>query len=145
MDTIDAVEYKKSKAEANAVVYQLQILKKNFNIYSETLADFLGGIAPKSSFMLYKGTVKSLVSKNSDKLIDMFILSALVYEDEILSGDDDFFLGACKGKNVGKRKEFIEFKTVWNSFDDENRLQIKLYMKLLCQIARKYFDLKYSA
>ena len=143
MDIIDTKEYKKSKTEKNAITHQLGILKKNFNMYSETLADFLASIAPKSSFASHKSTVKMLVAKNSGKLIDTFILSALMYEDHILAGDEDFFLGKCKSKNLGKPKDFIEFKLVWTSFDDDNKIHIKSYMKLLCQIARKYFDLKY--
>jgi len=127
---------------------QLEILKKNFNSYSVTLSSFLAEIAPRSSFRLYKPVIEQLVNENSNKIIDTFVLTALKYEDKIMQEDDNFFMG----KNYDNELEFdnekigkvFEFKSIWESLSDPNKSVIKSYMKLLCRIARKYYNLIYD-
>lgn len=128
---------------------QLDILKKNFNNYSLTLSVILADVNPCSSFGIYKSVIERLVNINSSKMIDTFILSALKYEDKIMEGDDDFFLKKDYGNELGEDKNNIikvfEFKSIWDTLCDQNKDIIKLYMQLLCKIARKYYDLVYDA
>jgi hypothetical protein len=127
---------------------QLEILKKNFNDYSLVLINFLAIVVPKSPFRLYKLYIEQLANERSNKIIDMFILSVLKYEDKILEGDEEFFL--CKNYdgelNNDKNRilKAFEFKSIWKSVNDQNRSAIKSYMVLLCKIARKYFNLVYD-
>lgn len=127
---------------------QLEILKKNFNNYSVILSVFLVNIAPNSSFRIYKPYIEHLASENSNKIIDTFILSVLKYENEIMNENESFFIGNSFDNDLDyddeKRLKVFEFKSIWTSLSDENKDVIKSYMKLLCRIARKYFNLVYD-
>lgn len=136
---------------------KLKILVKNFNNLSLTLATFLGNIAPNSTFATFKRPIEKLVQDESTKIIDTFVLKALVYEKQILEGDEDFFIGKdyksdlfdIYGNKINDESDNVimkvfEFKTIWKLLDDKNKEEIKEYMKVLCKIARKYFDLFYE-
>jgi hypothetical protein len=129
---------------------QTDILKKNFNNYAVILSDFLAGLNMSHSFKIYHPYIEQLSKENSNKLIDVFVLSALKYETYIMQGDESFFLGKNYDEelnDVDKEDNMIrvfEFKTVWNKLDGQDKDMIKSYMKLLCRIARKYFDLLYG-
>ena len=127
---------------------QLNILIFHFNNYSKILSDYLVNLAPKSSIGKYKKIIDMLIRRKSPKLIENFIISALVYEDKIMMGDEDFFLGKTleNNKNIedDQMKNIFEFKSIWGLLDRDTHYTIKSYMKLLCQIARKYFDTKYK-
>src|SRR5207245_2334985 len=98
-------------------VGKLEILKKNFNNYSEILAVFLADVAPTSSFPMYKSLVQKLVRENSTKIIDTYVLSLLVFEKQIMDGDEDFFLGRSFNEDfsgdTGKIARVFEFKSIW--------------------------------
>lgn len=127
---------------------QLEILRSYFNNYSTTLAVFLSNLFPGSSFRTYRNEVENLARKNSTKMIDAFILSALEFEEEIMSGDEEFFLGRRKGERErGTKTSFpkvLEFKSIWGKLTDENKGVVKSYVQILCSVARKYFDLSYQ-
>lgn len=127
---------------------QLEILKKHFNNYSITLSSFMSNIAPKSSFVTYSPYIEKLANENSNKIIDTFVLSALKYEDKIMNNDESFFLGKNYDNELNNENDKIvkvfEFKQIWGTLGDQNKLVIKSYMQLLCRIARKYFNLMYD-
>lgn len=127
---------------------ELEILKINFNNYTVILSVFLANIAPDSSFRIYKPYIEQFANENSNKIIDTFILSALKYEEEIINGNEGFFLGKNYDSELDNDNEKIikvfEFKSIWKSLNDQNKAVIKSYMKLLYRIARKYFNLIYD-
>ena len=131
---------------------QIEILKKNFNNYSVTLSTFLANLLPDSSFKIYKPFIEELANENSNKLIDTFVLSILKYEKYIMEEDENFFLGKKNydddlrndngvATNQDYKMKVFEFKSIWALLNEENKSIIKSYMKLLCRIARKYFDI----
>lgn len=125
---------------------QINSLKTNFNTYALTLSTFLANIAPQSSFVSYNNLMKPYIVQNSNKVIDMFVMYILTkYEDKILEGDEDFFLGRNykdehNGDSNGIMKVF-EFKSLWGDLTEQNKSAIKEYMKILCQISRAYVNL----
>lgn len=123
---------------------KIKILIQNFNQLSLTLSTFLANVAPNSTFMKIRGPIESLVNQNSNKIIDMFVLKALKYEEHIMSGNDDFFMGKNYDDDLDKDNNKIikvfEFKSIWGILNDQNKDIIKSYMKILCEIARVYFD-----
>lgn len=131
-----------------SVQEQLVILKKYFNNYSLFLASHLCNVAPKSCFKIYKPFIEKLVNDNSNVMIEGFILNVLKYENEINNEDESFFLGKkyddVTGNDSSNVNKVFEFKSIWFSLEDSDKSLIKSYMKLLCQIARKYFDLIYQ-
>lgn len=126
----------------NSLQKKVEILKKHFNNYCLILSSCLENI--NHSFKIYKSFIEELVNNNSNKLLDTFIISVLKYEEYIMNGDDDFFLGNNYDDYKDNRIKVFEFKSIWTSLSEENKNVIKSYMKILCQIARKYFDLLYE-
>lgn len=124
---------------------QIQILIRHFNNYSATLFSFIETVVPSAIFQLYKPLVDKFIKDNSSKLMDKFIVTGFKYEDKIMSGDDNFFMETDNFDKISEAKDqtqdIFRFKKVWGSLDQANKDTIKEYMKLLCRIARKYFDL----
>lgn len=142
------ISHKKKTNQQNLLYQQLDILKKNFNNYSVTLSVFIANIVPRSSFNIYKSNIEQFAEQNSNKIIDTFILSVLKYEEQIMNGDEKFFLKKNYDEELNNENEYImkvfEFKSVWKSLNEQNKFVVIQYMKLLCRIARKYFNLIYD-
>ena len=122
-------------------------LTKHFNTYAGTLFSFLENIMQNATLKLVRPIINQLINDNSSKIIDMFILSVFQYEEQILAGNDDFFLNQDFGEGKLDNSELMqvfEFKNIWKTLTEENRTNIKSYMQILCKISRKYFDLKDS-
>lgn len=126
----------------NNLKYQLNILEKNFNSYSIDLSNLLVNLSSSKNFLIYQKTINMIINKNPKKLIETFIIKVLIYEEYIMNENDKFFLGELE-KSSKNDDDLFEFKSIWLSINISQQNQIKSYMKLLCQIARKYFDLKY--
>lgn len=127
---------------------KIQILIKNFNSYSSTLIVFIADVNPTDTIKFYRDEILKLESKQSNIIIDTFVLNALQYEDQILQGDDDFFLNQTFDDITSKNEnsdnlilKIFEFKNIWKKINDNNKTHIKNYMKILCQIARVYVNL----
>ena len=125
---------------------QIEILKRNFNNYSETLVSFLSKIAPRSSIIMYKPYIEKLCKANSNKIIDTFVINGLIHEEKIMREDEEYFMGMSVSEkdDSDKLRKIFQFKNVWKTLSSEDKHTIKSYMKLLCVIARKYFDLLYN-
>jgi hypothetical protein len=122
-------------------------LTKHFNTYAGTLFAFLENIMQNATLKLVRPIINQLINDNSNKIIDMFILSVFQYEEQILAGDDNFFLNQDFGNGKLDSSELMqvfEFKNIWKTLTEENRTNIKSYMQILCKIARRYFNLKDS-
>lgn len=132
---------------AEEKLQQIGILIKNFNNYSGVLATFISNISPSQSipFKMYKSEMDKLIREGSNIMIDTFVLNALKYEEQIMNGDDNFFLGNNYDDITKKDNNMImqvfEFKKIWKIINDDNKNLIKQYMQLLCQISRTYFNL----
>jgi hypothetical protein len=126
----------------------IKILVNNFNTYSCTLATFIGNINNKNiNFKFYKNEIEKLTRKESVVMIDTFVLNGLKYEEYIMAGDEEFFLGEkydnVTGNDDNLMMKVFEFKSIWKKLNQENKTQIINYMQILCQIAKVY--LKYVA
>lgn len=124
----------------------LNILVKNFNSYATTLASFVASVTHTKYIQLYYDEIVNLDRKNSSVLIDTFVLNLLIYEQQIMEGNDAFFLGKTfddidtdNDKNIIMK--IFEFKHLWLKINENNKEQIKNYMKILCQIARAYTNI----
>ena len=70
---------------------KLSILIKNFNSYCVTLSTFMSSITSTFSIKIYRDEIIKLDKKQSNIIIDTFVLSILKYENHILEGNDSFF------------------------------------------------------
>lgn len=124
---------------------KLSILIKNFNSYCVTLSTFMSSITSTFSIKIYRDEIIKLDKKQSNIIIDTFVLSILKYENHILEGNDSFFLGESFSEITNNDEKMImkvfEFKNIWKKINIDNKNQIKNYMKILCQIARVYVDI----
>jgi len=124
---------------------QIQSLIENFNKYSLILSEFLIHVSNKTTFIIYNNFINQAVSTQPIKLIDSFVISVLKYESKIMDDDEKFFLNKDYDDDVKGDKEdircIVEIKNIWSVLDSDNKAQIKSYIKLLCRISRKYFNL----
>lgn len=124
---------------------KINILVKNFNSYCVTLTAFVASITSNDNVKMYSSEVTKLERKQSNVIIDTFVLNGLKYEEQILEGNDSFFLGESFKEITNEDNNMImqlfEFKNIWKQLNDQNRDQIKKYLKILCQIARIYLNL----
>ena len=124
---------------------KLKILKKNFNSYCVTLASFMTSISPNETIKIYRDEIIKLDKKESNIIIDTFILNALKYEEQLIEGNELFFMGKSFNELTNNDDNMImkvfEFKYIWKKINVTNKTQIKNYMKILCQIARVYINL----
>ncbi len=95
------------------------------------------------------------------KFIEVFIIKALQYKDQIDAGDDAYFLqkdythevnadlnniqSLCQQNNISVDSDTIfqkvfEFKEFWHTLNDSNKNAIKAYMRVLAQLAQDYFE-----
>jgi len=122
---------------------QLNTLIESFNANSVILVNFMSKFVSTLTFKIYKTEFDRLVRINSDFIIDTFTLNVLKYKEHIMSDNDDFFLGYNDFDSNDAMKVF-EFKSIWYNLNEQNKDTIKAYMKLLCEIASVYRDLKMS-
>lgn len=126
---------------------EIRILINNFNESAFTLLNFMNDVSPKSSFCKFIKPIHNLIRKESNKMIDIFVLDILKYESYIMSKNDElnnkFYYGELE-KNPNKIMKMFDFKSIWSLLNDQNRSTIKIYMELLCKIARTYFNIIYQ-
>ena len=126
----------------------VQILISHFNDNSIVLVTFLKNYTKNQILDQIYPIIQNLVKEKSNKLIDLFVLKVLKYEDHIMEGNEDFFIGKDYESETSSNKSIIskifEFKELLKTLDDLNKNRIKEYMKLLCRIARRYFDTLYG-
>lgn len=124
---------------------KIKILISNFNNYTNILATFIANISPNSNMKIYKGEIERLVDEGSKVMIDTFTLNVLRYEEQIMAGNEDFFMGnnysdiTQNDRNMVNR--MFEFKSIWKILTENNKNVIIKYMQLLCQISRAYFEI----
>jgi hypothetical protein len=118
------------------------ILIKNFNKYVDTLSTFLMELTPNSLLKIYKSELERLIKNDSKVMIDTFCLNILKYEDEIMGGDEGFFLNLdYDSDDKDMISKVFEFKKIWHKLSEDNKTSIKQYMQLLCRIGRSYFEI----
>lgn len=78
---------------------------------------------------------------NKNKFIDMFVLHVLEDKDEIMNGNEDYFLKKSYEKEVGSEhtSSIFEFKDIWGKLDRNSKNIIIQYMQVLCLLADGYF------
>ncbi|AYV75752.1 MAG: hypothetical protein Terrestrivirus3_21 [Terrestrivirus sp.] len=124
---------------------KIKILISNFNNYTNILATFIANTSPNSNMKMYKGEIERLVDEGSKVMIDTFTLNVLRYEEQIMEGDEAFFVGnnysdiTQNDRNMVNR--MFEFKSIWKILTENNKNVIIKYMQLLCQISRAYFEI----
>ena len=85
---------------------------------------------------------KVLNSKtNKNKFIDMFVLHVLSDKDEIMNGNDKYFLNKSYEKEFGNEhmSSIFEFKDIWLKLSSQEKSIIIQYMQILCMLADAYF------
>lgn len=124
---------------------RIKVLISNFNNYTNVLATFIANISPNSNMRMYKGEIERLVDEGSKVMIDTFTLNVLKYEEQIMEGDENFFMGNNYSDITQNDKNMInkmfEFKSIWKILTENNKNVIIKYMQLLCQISRAYFEI----
>lgn len=91
-----------------------------------------------------KEVKKALQSKmNKNKFIDMFVLNVLVHKNEIMAGNDSFFLKKSYDNEIDKQysSSIFEFKDIWVKLSPQNKNVIIQYMQILCMLAEEYKNL----
>ena len=128
----------------NQVNNQVNMLIESFNANSNQLVNFMSNYVKTLTFKIYKTEFDRLIRLNSDVIIDTFVLKVLQYEEHIMNENDDFFLGYINNNNNSDsdNMNIFEFKSIWHNLNDQNKDAIKAYMKLLCNIASVYRDIK---
>lgn len=117
--------------------------------FTSTLCDLVynvSKIAPNSTVGKNISTINGVL-KNPDNRktsIEMFISKVLIYKEEIIKGNDDFFLNKSYNDELdqyGLTDSVFEFKDIWNDLSKKNKGMIKKYMHILCMLAEEYFVL----
>ena len=121
------------------------ILVKNFNETVLTLVNFIIDTSDDFYIKSLLPLINLLVKKNSTKIIDIYILNIMEYQDYIYSDDEDignkFYCGEIFKTN-NKLLSLFNFKSIWSKLNDDNKMSVKLHMRLLCKIANKYLLLQ---
>lgn len=78
---------------------------------------------------------------NKNKFIDMFVLHVLADKDEIMKGNDKYFLNKTYEKEFGNEHmtSIFEFKDIWVKLSSDQKAIIIQYMQILCMLADAYF------
>ncbi len=133
---------------------ELQIVT-SFNNYLMSLIKQLSLACPNSIIANNKDWVISFIYNQPNKFIELFMYYILKDKDRIDAGDDDYFLSKRNyneivtdfttshgGENSSLLEKVFEFQTIWYQLNINNRLAIKEYMKILCDLSLDYFKLQ---
>jgi len=117
----------------------LKTLRDDFNKESLKLIKVIQENIKIPLSEIYIDGIHKKIKKDSSFMINTFVLNALEYEDQIMDGDDNYFTKKCDNKN-----DFLKFKIIWEKLGTKTKNIIKQSMKLLCIIARKYFNIQFN-
>ena len=124
-------------------------IKKYVNMFNTVLNNInetiLLNIENNIVIQSYVGTIKNIIRDSPDELIFIFIkniYSNQEYKQNILSGDDKFFINNSY-ENVTNDDNMIKlFKSCWIILSDESKIYIKNAMKTLINISSKYIEMQ---
>ena len=119
-------------------------LVKDFTSTSMDLVSNVTKIAPKSTVGKNYSTIKGILKDhdNQQKAIEMFVAKVLIYKEQIMKGDDEFFLNKSYNEDLDEYEmtdSVFEFKDIWKELNKKNKSMIKKYMQLLCMLGEEYF------
>lgn len=113
--------------------------------FNNTAVDLCRNIALISPTSLIGRNVddvcKALKNKtNKNKFIDMFVLHVLEDKDEIMKGNETYFLNKTYKEFENEHmKSIFEFKDIWTKLSRDQKSIIIQYMQILCMLADAYF------
>lgn len=112
--------------------------------FNKIILDFIGELKKifpnETKFAIYEKVCDKQLQKNKIFLIDSFILHILPHKEQIDAGDDEYFMSKdMDGVDDKTVKHLLNFKDLWTKLSDSNRVCVKEYMKILCEISAEYF------
>jgi hypothetical protein len=139
-----------NKEQINKKISELQEnkikLQTSFNSTSLRMINHLASKFPGSHFGVYKTSIKIFFEEHPAEPITMFIKYIYandVYRKKIKNGDDSFFMTQTYDGVIDKTMttKIFEFKELWKSFDNNNKLITKQTMLFLTEQAELYLDI----
>jgi hypothetical protein len=121
---------------------------ENFRMLLINFIEVLIEVSGNMMLREYSKKIIENVNKYPKKIVDTFIVNAYLknngkYREGIIIGDEEFFLN--EELNDGNLMDYIfEFKRFWNKLDDENKLIIKSFLRVLCFYSDERFVIFYK-
>jgi len=116
--------------------------------FNNTIISFVQNISdvcPTCVIAIHRKDVERLIKKPEYefKFIETFCIKVLQYKARIDADDESFFLQKSYDDDLDNNQTLInhvfELKSIWLDLNDDNKLVVKQYMKILCALAEQYY------
>ena len=119
-------------------------LADEFNNTSINLLDLVYSFNNDDKVIFYKTTLNNLIKIDSKKMIELFIIHCLEYQDKFEKKDKDFFINMDLNNKIKNDSllEVINFKQQIIELDDIKIDMIFEHLELLCYFSKEYLQTK---
>lgn len=119
-------------------------LADEFNNTSINLLDLVYSFNNDDKIIFYKTTLNNLIKIDKKKMIELFIIHCLEYQDKFEKKDKEFFINMDLKSQITNKSllEVINIKKQISSLDDIKINMIFEHLDLLCYFSQEYLQTK---
>lgn len=119
-------------------------LADEFNNTSINLLDLVYSFNNDDKVIFYKTTLNNLIKIDSKKMIELFIIHCLEYQDKFEKKDKDFFMNMDLNNKIKNNSllEVINIRKQIIELDDIKIDMIFEHLDLLCYFSKEYLQTK---
>jgi hypothetical protein len=119
-------------------------LADEFNNTSINLLDLVYSFNNDDKVIFYKTTLNNLIKIDSKKMIELFIIHCLEYQDKFEKKDKDFFMNMDLNNKIKSNSllEVINIRKQIIELDDIKIDMIFEHLDLLCYFSKEYLQTK---